>query len=171
MRVWGQRTRFDCGPVAVYNLARVLGLSSVRGGYRRHKARLRRASHCTRNGSKMRYLLRAAHREVARGGYRLVVRRANWQNIVNQLERAPRGGRMWIGFLLFDGRPPVLSKKASCHVCPIWINGTRTGIWAANLQSGKDFALVMARANESWWLTALAPTQEELVEFWQVVRA
>ncbi len=172
MRVWAQKTRFDCGPVAVYNLARVLGLPGARGGYRRHEARLRRATHCTqKGGSKTRYLLRTVEREVARGGYELAKRRANWQNIINQLDRFPRGGRMWIGLLLFEGRQPTLSDEASFHVCPIWINGNRQGIWAANLQSGSDFSLLMAFANGSWWLTALAPTQEELEGFWQVVRA
>lgn len=169
MKLWGQSNSNDCGPIAVYNLARILDLPSIYGGYRAHQARLRRGCGYDRvEGCTTPAIVEAVRAELAKNNLTLVKRRPNWGNILRQLDRAPTGGRKPIGLLTYhvgDGEG---------HVVPLYMNASGLGVWAATTTRGvadrRATSLFMAEGDGAWWPTHRAPTDDNVLGFWQVVR-
>ena len=167
IRVANQHCQTDCGPVAVYNLVRVMkGDAAPKGGYALHRSRLARAcGYKPGFGAGEANILRAAELELDDIA-RLVRRRATWPNLTAQLERRGRGGRSCGGLVSYW--KPGMPDRTS-HIVAVWINYEKTAIWAANAYAGSGAALWAIAAAGKWWPTQVAPRDEHLHAFHQVV--
>lgn len=160
MRLVAPQRGTDCGPVAVYNLARLLRLKSARGGYRANRARLAKATRYNpKRGCSPYDLARAILTEVT-PDYTLKNRHPSWPNVIRQLRKAswpPVGVAIW----------RVDSKGR--HVAPVWANECGD-VLGANVAGHPIVPLYIDREP-----TVLHPriTSDDgkLSEFWQVVNA
>ncbi len=163
MRTIVQKHGSDCGQVAVYNLVKLLGIP-MPGGYEKHRRRIqRRCGYEPGEGCQNSTNIEGARLEIKKAGYKLVSRRPNWQNIINQLHETPRRGRVAVGILTFR----VLDAKHS-HICPIYMNANLLGIWGANFSSLEKWSLLLARGDNKWWPINTCPEDDKLVSFYQV---
>ncbi len=166
-RTWKQRGAVDCAPVAIYNLVQILGLKSLAGGYRANEQELQIGCRFdSLDGSPPVHTVRTAKRVLGEDGLTLIKRRPTWRNIIGQLERAPSRGRVGAGLLRFKLHDGI-------HICPIYLNRGLDRIAGCNVNVSKfpgSVELMMSIGGDSWWETKHCPGEDDLLEFWQVMR-
>lgn len=166
VRVFASQRGPECGPIAVYNLARLLQAQSARGGYRANRARLLRAAHWTlKNGAFRRNLWRAARRELRGSQYKLIRRRPIWRNLIVQLHRARIPA---VGLAIWSTR------GNHSHAAAVWRPHGRGAILAANAAVTYAVAPLYVLEDGAYWSTSVHPEvysdYGKLIEFWQAVR-
>ena len=163
MRVFASQRGADCGPIAIYNFARLLCLPSTRGGYRANCARLKRATRYDQDGTKLLSLWKATVRELRGSEFKLIRRRSFWGNLVTQLDKAPAPA---VGIATWR-----VSSEVS-HIAAVWKPYGRFVILAANAHHRRATVPLYVCESPTYWPTSAHPLVVtdfgKLVEFWQV---
>lgn len=167
MNLYRQRSNTECGPVAIYNLARLLQLESARGGYRANFAYFADATrYDPRRGCQRKDTWRAARAELVGTPHKLIKRRPSWRNVVNHLDRASPPSTICILGWCADG------KNHRCHKVVAWRDYDRNGIWVANAVAHRAVVPFYLRQG-CYWATNYHPTAfpgyHQMLDFWQVV--
>lgn len=165
MRVFTSQRGPECGPIAIYNFARLLDLPSARGGYRANCARLKQATRYNRDGTKLYNLWKATVRELRGSEYKLIRRRPLWGNLVTQLDKAPAPA---VGIATWR----VISGVS--HIAAVWKPYGRSVILAANIHRRHAVVPLYVSEPPTYWPTSAHPLIVtdfgKLLEFWQIER-
>lgn len=157
-RYASNRTKSDCGPVAVYNLARFLGAAP--GSYRSMYPWLRQLCMTVGRGEGTPYTrILPACRAVLKGTRATVElkRPRGWYGVVRTLQAS----QFQAGIVGCWVRPPdAPPHHRGAHLCFVWIG--QGSIWAANLVAGQ-VAPIFFQAEGTWWPTAIIPDRPERV--------
>lgn len=165
MRLYGSQRGKDCGPIAIYNMDRLLHLPGAQGGYQANFRRLGKLTdYDPRTGSKISYMERAIRHELRGSRFKLIRRRPIWSNVVTQLVRAPAPA---IGLCVWKW-------EDSCHMGVLWVPYGRSHVV---LGVGFTVAITVApiwygEGPDYWPTTAHPYARDEnakLRHFWQIV--
>ena len=170
MRLYSAQRGNDCGPIALYNVARLLRLDSTRGGYRANAARLKKlVGYSAKEGTPNTALRYGLRRELEADGFRLVNRRPHWANMIRQLwvANAPAVGLAIYQTIEANG-------EQEAHSVAIWLPYGRDVILAANAFKGAPVAPLYTCEGTEWWPVLPHPALRtgnpaKLLHFWQAV--
>ena len=165
MRVFATQTGHECGPIAIYNLTRLLQVAQ--GGYRDNRTRLKKAIRYNEElGSSSSNLWRAARGELVGTSYRLINRRPLWNNLITQIDKAQAPA-------VFLAIWTVPERKCT-HIAALWRPYDRCVILGANVVRKHSTAPLWVLEKDMYWTTVASPQithpGSRLRNVWQAVR-
>lgn len=160
MRMFNSERSNECGPVAIYNMARLLRLPNTKGGYAAHRNRLRTlVGHDTKTGTSIDRMQKVIKSELRGSTFKVVERRNSWVNVWNQLYKASAPAVCIVAWFTKDDFP---------HAAALWKPYGREGVvLSANISYEHPVVPLWFNEGGKSWISALHP-QGRVLGFWQV---